>query len=569
MHRKLITLLTLGLGTTATAQDFTVSVPNEVLETIGEILPERSNAGAAFISESFDSSITFNASATARIIFIHEGAGYQNSLGYFTYTVNGDGSITVNSADLLIQNATQNSVVTAGYGYDLRDAGGSIRTFTAGEKLGFFLIADGNRRASSIVGSWTYNFSDGQGAVPSSDPAVNRSRGRGLYTTVSAMNPEMLEGQPDKARHLALIEVPGVTGFLGGDDFLICGFEDLRRTRNSDEDFNDLVFLVEASPLSAIAATNLFRYDPNDPDGDGVSGIGDAFPNDGDRATIERIPSTGHTVIAFEDQYPVIGDADFNDAVIAYVFELSKDANGNVKDILATFSLVARGAAYDHAFGLHIPGLPATATGTVDVERFVSGSSTPVSVTQRTVQALIAAGTRRVEDIIGSSTTLLPPPSGQTFTNTLFDPVSANAGLARLRITFDVAVPPTLLGQAPFDPFLYVQNPTYPNTRVDIHLAGNASFADRPAYLPLESGAGAFLDSAGFPWAIEVPNNWRYPMETISIETAYPDFTGWRTSSGSNNTDWYDNANSGQGQVGAELGNLIPARVWTIDIPGR
>jgi LruC domain-containing protein len=562
-------LFTLLAGPAAVAQDFTVSVPTEVLETIGEILPERSNAGAAFISPSFDSNIVFSASATARIIFVHEGAGYQNSLGYFTYTVNGDGSITINSADMLIENATQNSVVTAGYGYDLRDAGGAIRTFNAGERLGFFLIADGNRRASSIVSGWTYDFSDGLGTVPSSDPNVNRQRGRGLYTTVSSLNPEMLQGQPDKARHLALIEVPGVPGFLGGGDFLLCGFEDLRRTWGSDEDFNDLVFLVEASPISAISTSNLFRYEPNDPDGDGVKGVNDSFPNDADRATIERIPSTGHTVIAFEDQYPSIGDADFNDAVIAYVFELSKDANGNVKDILATFSLVARGAAYDHAFGLHIPGLPATATGTVDVQRFVSDSSNPVDLQQRTVQALIAAGTRRIEDIIGSSTVLLPPPSGQTFTNTLFDPVSANAGLTRVRITFDVAVPPTLLGAPPYDPFLFVDNPTYPNTRVDIHLAGKPSFADRPAYLPLESGSGAFLDGNGFPWAIEVPNSWRYPMETVSIESAYPDFSTWRTSLGIDNLDWYDNAITGTGLVGPELGDLIPARGWTLDIPGR
>lgn len=563
-------LLTIGIVAAmqgaALAQDFTVSIPEEVKETVGQLLPERSNAGAVFISESFDSNITFNANATVRITFLHEGAGYQNTLGYFTYSEDANGNITVLSADMLIKNLTMPSVVQAGDGFDLRDAGDAIRTFTAGEKLGFFLIADGNRRAKPIVNNWVFDYSDSDGQVPDPDPEVNAGRGRGLYTTVSSMNPENLDGQPEKARHLALIEVPGITGFLGGDDFMICGFEDLRRSRRSDEDFNDLVFLVEASPKSAISGTIAYRYNPNDPDGDGVFGLNDAFPNDPQRASIERIPSHGMTTIAYEDRYPELGDADFNDAAIAYYYEIAKNSEGEIKDIVVTVALVARGALYESSWGVHFPGLPATATGMVRVERFDSGSTTSRMAANRTVQQLITLGTRRVEDIIDSSRSMLPPQGGSQYSNTQTGISLAQAASARLHIEFDVAVPESLLGAPPYDPFLLVDNPRFPD-RVDIHMPGQPSFADRPSYLPLESGDNSFMDANGFPWALEIPIGWRFPKEAVDIDDAYSLFEGFRTSAGELNKDWHEEDFAATGLVGPALESLIPVRTWTIGVP--
>ena len=568
MIRPAMTLVGL-LATTApsVAQDFTVSVPNRVRKQIGRVLPERSNAGAAFMSEIYATNLVFSAPATARIIFIREAAGYQNTLGYFTYTDNLDGSVTINSADLLIANATQPSVVDRGDGFDLKDAGGSVRTFNAGEKLGFFIIADGNRQASTIINNWTFDYSDGTGTIPSPFPSVNEGRGRGCYTTVSQLNPEMLEGEPDKARHVAMLEMPGKSGFLGGVDYILCGWEDLRRTGNSDDDFNDLLFVVDATPLSAIAGTPLFAYEPGDPDNDGVRGLNDAFPNDPERATRERFPSSGQTMIAFEDKYPERGDADFNDAVIAYSFEVASNADGNVKDIQGTVALVARGATYDASFGIHLPGLPPTATGTITIERFASGSTTSTLAPTRTVESIIANGTRRIEDVIDSTLTLLPPPVGYQFTNTLFAAGTQSAGSVRVHIEFDTPIPPGVLGPPPYDSFLYVANPNFGNARVDIHLPGWASFTDRATNLPVEEGLSTFIDGSGFPWALEVPSGWRFPMELIDVETAYPMFNGWRLSGGRQNRNWYLNPDSSTGFVGATLGELVPVRVWSTGIP--
>ena len=495
----------------------------------------------------------FGAAGTARIIFLHEAAGYQDSLGYFTYTDNLDGSVTVTSANMLIPNVSEPGAVQRGDGFDLKDAGGGIRTFQAGEQLGFFLIADGYQTASALVNGWTYNFTDTLVQVPSTDPAINAQRGRGCYTSLSRLNLEMLDGAPDRGRHLAMIQMPGQGGFLGGVDYTLGGWEDLRRTGNSDDDFNDVLFVIDTTPVDSVATAALFRYESGDPDHDGVRGLNDAVPNDPERASLERIPSTGQTLLAFEDKYPVRGDADFNDAVFAYVFEVTTNADGNIKDILATVSLIARGASYDSSFGFHLPGLPPTATGTIRIERFVSGSITSVIEPSRLLQSIIANGTRRISDVIDSTVALLPPLPGYEFSNTLFAPGVQSAGSARIHIEFDTPIPPGVLGPPPYDAFLYVANPNYQSTRIDIHLPGWPSFADRASYLPTEFGLRTFVDAAGFPWALEVPSGWRFPMEEIEIETAYPDFRGWRLSSGRQNRSWYLNPDSSTGYVGASL----------------
>lgn len=49
-----------------------------------------------------------------------------------------------------------------------------------------------------------------------------------------------------------MIWMPAVAGFMGGEPYLVCGSEDILRTANSDNDFNDLVFVVSASPIDAL-----------------------------------------------------------------------------------------------------------------------------------------------------------------------------------------------------------------------------------------------------------------------------------------------------------------------------
>ena len=67
------------------AQDSFVSVPSSVTNTIGTILPESSNAGAAYLSQVYSPNLVVSETATVSVTFLWEGAGYRNTLGYFTY----------------------------------------------------------------------------------------------------------------------------------------------------------------------------------------------------------------------------------------------------------------------------------------------------------------------------------------------------------------------------------------------------------------------------------------------------------------------------------------------------
>jgi hypothetical protein len=99
-----------------------------------------------------------------------------------------------------------------------------------------------------------------------------------------------------------------------------------------------------------------------------------------------------------------------------------------------------------------------------------------------------------------------------------------------------------------------------------------ASFAGRPAGLPIESGSGSFLDANGFPFELLLPYEWRYPLESVNIEnggrglsTPFTTFAPWRTSGGANSSTWYTApTTSSPACVTAALSDAVRARPWSL-----
>ncbi|MEM7309040.1 MAG: LruC domain-containing protein [Planctomycetota bacterium] len=541
--------------------DLFTPVPSSVIETIGDVLPEQSSAGAAFVSESYTPNLVFSEPATVQIVFVWEGAGYRNSLGWFTYRDEDDGSVSILSSDLLIPDASFPSVGSAAIGdtYDLKSLEGAPRIFYPGEKVGFFLVADGYS-SEPLIQSWD----PAAVAIPSNDPETNATFGRGCYTSITKLNPEYAEGAVDLARHLAMLWLPAQPGFLGAQPHLVSGFEDLRRTGGSDDDFNDLVFIVTASPISALANTAAFVYEEGDPDLDGISGVADHFPNDGDRAFTTRLPAHGENVVGIEDLYPIVGDADFNDSVLAYHVDQVTNAAGAVTELQLTFSLVGRGAGFDHAIGLRLPGLPSDLTGLVEIERILSNDEGTVQLEDaRSLAGVIASG-GRVDDVFPSTYEALPPLPGMTFTNTQFGVIDRPCGSSRVLYRFDTPVPAASLGTAPYDLYMLVK---HGEELWDIHFPGYSGFEDRPSHLPTETGASSFLDDNGYPWMLEVPTDWQFPVEKIRIWDAYGSFDAWVATSGASSTDWYLSPSPLAGLLSEPLLDYIPIKLWTVELP--
>jgi LruC domain-containing protein len=546
----------------APALDGFTHVPTSVVTSIGNVLPEWSNAGAAYMSGNYTPNLVIDEPAEIKVILVWEGSGYRNSLGWFRYAEGAEGGIDILGRGLLKANCSfpSSGSMTTGETYELRDADGSVRTFQPGDRVGFFLVADGFD-TEPVIASWNAASSP----IPSSTASVNAGFGRGCYTTIDRINPERAQGSVEFSRHVAMLWFPPEPGFLGGEPFLVAGFEDLDRLDNSDEDFNDLVFIVTASPIEALSETAAFRYQPGDPDGDGVEGVSDYFPDDPTRANITRNPSQGEHVVAFEDQYPLVGDADYNDVVMALSTQTVTNAAGQVRDLQVTYHLVARGASHDHLVGLHLPDLPGDANGTLEIERWLSDATQTHEVaTPRTLADLVAAN-RRISDIFPSTYLALPPLPGATFANTQAPGIDRPAASSRVKLTFDTAIDAAALGLAPFDLYLGVK---HGSEVYDVHLPGQAGFDDRPVGLPLESGPNSFRDASGRPWALQVPASWQFPREHVPVWVAYPDFAAWASSGGASSGGWYLQPSGDPTDHGFAIQDYVPVKAWTVELPG-
>jgi LruC domain-containing protein len=434
--------------------------------------------------------------------------------------------------------------------------------------VGLFIVSNGWRSGTETVTGWDPLSP----ALPYLDASQNAAVAEGVFSTWDIYNAEILSSDPTLARHMALFSVDPITGFNNDERFFITGFEDLRRDLNSDEDFNDVVVMMKSNPPSATDSTNVPTFDPGntDPDGDGCEGLADYFPNDATRCTVVRTPSTGFYTMAFEDNYPAIGDGDYNDAIVHFAHEEVLNGSGELVDLVGTYHLTARGAGLDHAFGMSFEGVAGTATGSVRLQVFdASGTSTssgPDSLSGALYTTANGDPAMRIRDIFPSTRSALPSIDGSSFTNTVSATPESAPASARAKVTFASPIARADLGVHPFDPFLDIKagGGTY-----DIHLPGSEAFPDRPAGLPDETVGVSFKDNNGYPWVIVIPSDWLYPLEGQLIDgdsPAYEFFESWRISAGATNIDWYDFPYNGGGaaRVVSQVDSSDRARNWTI-----
>jgi LruC domain-containing protein len=559
-----------------------VTLPSGLLSMIGSTFPEGVHVSASLLSSAYDPNVLMTAEAQVRVTYLYQGASYQSALGYFTWTTDGT-TVTILDRQLIFPYCSgSGDPLTPGTTSTLRDSNGNPRVFQAGQQIGFFLVSGG------WTGSGVSGWAPSDPALPSTNPALNDtvSNGgvaHGVMSTVDALNPENAQGHPELARHAILLEMSDVPGALSGHDSLVLGFEDQERTlSNDDDDFNDVMFQVQAftgvsyttPDNSVVSPTQIPTFDTSnpDPDGDGVDGLSDYFPNDPTRAFIN---STSLETLAFEDLYPHIGDADFNDAVVQYEMDLVTDASNNLKALSGTYHLIARGSGLDHHFGVALHGLPSNASGTIQVERFSTIGAESIT-TVAPFPSLEDDGTgawmMRIDDLVPSTRAALPPAAGEEGnTNTYFATPSMDPASVRFVVTFDEAVTTSNLGTAPYDPYLLV---VHPDGLYDIHRPGSLPFPGRPSGLPAETGAGSFLDPHGYPFLLLVPSNWRYPLESVSIDKGgrglpapYSSFATWRTSDGMSQTSWYTTPRtSTPACVTNSLSDQVRERPWTLSV---
>ena len=250
---------------------------------------------------------------------------------------------------------------------------------------------------------------------------------------------------------------------------------------------------------------------------------------------------------AFEDQWPIYGDFDMNDAVVSIdniTQELNQGTDGYtyIKDILIKGQIRAIGASKTLGVAINFPNMPvkiARAEGTLKDQTqtwIIEGSGTTAA------QSIII--TRDIHQLMGNAA------GDNMFINT----TNANTPPVEFSIYLE------------FDNSINTANYQFNINKIDLFIFkdvqqdGKRTEIHLPGFAPTEFGKttqfgngndasiteGYYVSKERLAWGICIPGDtpWAWPKETASIQNTYPNFTGWVTSGGKQNADWM-NTNDG------------------------
>lgn len=259
-----------------------------------------------------------------------------------------------------------------------------------------------------------------------------------------------------------------------------------------------------------------------DTDNDGIIDAEDSYPNDASKAFDNySTPST----VAFEDQWPYKGDYDLNDIVLSYSYLLVTNTSNKVVQVKANYMLKAAGGSLENGAGVQF-NLPKGAA-----KNFVSSNGVAIETAGQ--DSLVVILFRQSGRELGG---------WNTFSGKSVSPKSYS-------FSFDLVDGPSLstFGIGSYNPFIWDNGSTSGQLRKETHLLGKY-----PTKLMNTKMFGTIDDASltkkyystisGLPWAIEVStNDFKYPVEFVSISSAYLKFANWATSGGTLSTDWYSN----------------------------
>lgn len=269
--------------------------------------------------------------------------------------------------------------------------------------------------------------------------------------------------------------------------------------------------------------------------------------------TVRYYPSaSGWATIAFEDNWPLIGDYDFNDFVMNYrISEYLK--NEEVIRVKLEGQLVAVGAKYHNGFAFHLPGIDRARIDENAIRYTINDvlqNSSPLEAQREQAIVIIA---NDVWDFVSA---------GENCKYHRTEPGCGSKIQMRFSMTLPMAdaIPEQQMPEFPYDPFLFATNGYEhgyvfglpPGRAYEIHLPDKApteafrvDFFNRGDDKSQPENQRYFVNENGMPWVINIGVEWKYPVEYMDVVYAYPLFPSFIENQGLINQDWYilDNAN--------------------------
>ncbi len=461
-----------------------------------------------YLDDSYVHNLILDQPADVWVTFVHEGAGYKNSFGYYKYLLGNapQQAQDVDTVTIIFPNAS-----FQGSGGDLQSGDKVyLGQFPANTVIGWVLVADGYSLSQQQV--------TGGKHIVYSDPAINP------------------ETNPQLWQHAVLLND-------NGRDLFVLGFEDLRRDGWCDNDFNDAMFYVTANPIVAVETENLgiIEYTDSDADNDGVSDSFDDYPNDPEKAFDNFYPdANSYGTLAFEDLWPSRGDYDFNDMVLDYRFLQVLNGENEMVELQAEFVLKAFGASNHNGFAFEMPFSPSliqSINGQVITEDYVS-------LAPNNTEAGMA---KSVVFVFDNAYKVMDFPGGGTGVNT--DPLAPYVAPETISLQIVLTQPIALsdAGTPPFNPFIVVNRnrgrevhlpDKAPTSHADLSLFGTSSDDSNP------STGRYYKTSTNLPWALNIIDQFDYPIERASVIDGHLKFADWAESGGQNFYDWFQDQGS-------------------------
>lgn len=479
-------------------------VSSSFLNRINQSLPERRSVPTytpQYVATNISSSLSVNQNADLWMTFVHEGAGFRNTIGYYKYHKNNPPQSTSDIANL--------TVVFPNFSFT--NSGGSL---LSGDK-----VYIGSCGVDTIIGfvllANSYNITSGQ-----------VGNGHTQFYSDKQLNPE--PNASDRVHNVLLWD--------SVEQKMVIGFEDLNRASGSDNDFNDAVFYMTSYPANAIYSNHVNNVNIGiDSDGDGVPDIQDDYPSDPTLAFNTHYPGANtFGYLAFEDLWPYRGDYDLNDLIVGYNFNSIQNSSNNIKKIKAKIFIKAAGGSFKHGFGIELPFPPSfiqSVTGTSLSENYITLNANGTESGQS--NAVIIA--------FDNSNTIAPRPIGYYVNTEPGSPV-VTSDTINLEITLVTAIPIGNLGSAPFNSFLISNmirgNEIHMADKTPTNLVNSALFntgQDRT-----NPALGRYYKSdINLPWCINIPGSYGIVTEKNKIIAAYLKFSSWVQSGGVSYPDWY------------------------------
>lgn len=466
-------------------------VTGQFLADVNATLPESRPVptyNPEYLNPGLERNLVLTSQCDVWITFVHEGAGYKNSLFYFKYHKNNKPTSAA-QIDSLIGIFPNTSYSGSGGGLATGDKV-YIGRFGADTAIGFAIASNG----------WN---------------GTNVSTSSTFYYTLRDLNPESTSSERE---HVAFLYDNPTQRFL-------IGFEDLPRANGgSDNDFNDCIVYATANPVSAVDTSHVITTTPatgSDSDGDGVLNPYDEYPNDPAKAYNVYYPTAStFASVAFEDLWPSKGDYDLNDVVVDYQYSGVANASNKMVSMTGRYKLRAAGGVFKNAFSVELPMTRASVST-------ISGGA-----------GLEAGVTNAIVKVFANSKAIIP--NYNTFVGTT--PQSTDT--ITVDMTFTTAQNFTL---SPFNPFIYIDEADK-GRGYEVHLPDkapselvNTSILGTNSDNSVPASGRYYKTSNNLPFAISIPESFKYPIEKEAIINAHLKFASWAQSGGTQYIDWYKN----------------------------